>query len=154
MKLKYFIIVTIIFLGCKPIQTLELIEQSPIVYVFPKQVENALKDNLSTLKNTENTVLDLKRFDDYFVVYVSSPDVFWKESTNRRVLVGTEFYPLILDLDYVFATTESSKEVLERLKPESKENYILRKQITHLYHNIFKIKFTRKGEILYQGYDD
>ncbi|WP_299223690.1 hypothetical protein [uncultured Aquimarina sp.] len=144
-----------LLIGCKSTEVAKPSNlDNTIVYVLPVEVENILKNHFSELENTNNVVLDLQRHNDYFVAFVSSSDVFWKIATNRKVVIDTKFYPLIFDLDFSFATTERSGDVLKRLKSNNKENSILRKQIAQLYRNIFKVKFTKEGEVLYKGFDD
>lgn len=150
MKIK-FIIIVILFLGCKSTQTLESNTKNSIVYILPLKVENVLKNHISNLSD-KNVYLDLRREEDNFSIYVSGSDIYWKSRTNRQVALGAKFYPLIFDLDSFFGSAEDAETVLKRLKSESDDDTpFIKKRLTPIYDNVFMVKFNINGEILYKG---
>ncbi|MEE9362069.1 MAG: hypothetical protein V3U92_05670 [Cellulophaga sp.] len=152
MKTKLiFTFILILCLSCGTAQKLESAKQNTIIYIFPSQVENALKDHFLNLENIDEIYLELKREKDIFLLFINDSNIFWKTKTNRKVVVENKLYPLIFDTDSFFGSAEDAELVLKRLKSESKEKPFLRKTITPIYDNVFMLKFKRNGEILYKG---
>ena len=150
MKLAVFLTIITVLLSCKPTQYLENNKVNPIIYILPLEVENVLKAHFLDI-NKDSICLELRKEGDDFSIFVNRSNIFWKSVTNRQVIVGTEYYPLIFDFDSYFGTAENIDVVLKRLKYESKENPFTRKQVTPIYDNVFMIKFKKNGEILHKG---
>jgi len=152
MRITLLIIILLMIIGCKSTKIIDVKHDSNklIPYVLPIEVESILKKHISEIKNIDNLYFDLKKNDESYIIYVTSSDEIWVRATSRKVLIGNDFYPLLFEMDYIFATNEEIDELIKRIK--SKDNYILRKQIYPLYRNIFSVKFTRRGKVLYSGY--
>ncbi len=70
MKLK-FLIISILFIGCKSSNVVESSLNNSIAYVLPLEVENILKKYLSSEERNE-TCLELKKAGDVFSLYVNN----------------------------------------------------------------------------------
>lgn len=146
------IIISIIFFGCKSV-TLpqnENPKEKAIIYVFPKEVENAIGEYLSKSNYTEVT-LELQEEQDHFIIVISNSNIFWKNNSCRKAIIGSNLYPLIFDFDSIFGTAEEEHEVIERLKKPMTSISIRQKKAVNIYDNVFIIKFKQNGNILYKG---
>jgi len=152
MKLRNLILLMLL-ISCKTTNIKYSDVDKDIVYVLPLKVEEKLKDHLSKTESKE-IVLDLQRFENNFIIFVhNNPNIFWSKTTNRKVLIGTKLYPLLIDLDFLFASTKKSKQLIELIKANNNSPLETVDRIAFLSSGSFNVKFTKKGEILSFGYN-
>lgn len=74
----------------------------------------------------------------------------WATSSNRKLFLKGQLYPLIFDYDDLFATSDVEKDILR--KAATTEYFEIGMHRT-LYHYFFYITFRRDGGILTSGYE-
>jgi hypothetical protein len=117
-----------------------------IIYILPDSVGKILANRIN--KNEKLFFYLASRNDEYTIYYSqydkSMGSYSWINNSNRKVFISGSFYPLIFNLDEIFATTENAGEVL---KDYSLQKYPLVKK-TNIVFDGFYITFNQKGDIL------
>ncbi|MDP4183837.1 MAG: hypothetical protein Q8862_01585 [Bacteroidota bacterium] len=90
-------------------------EAKKILYIFPDDVEIKLSKYIENTNKQHEFVVYLmlsKSSDERYKLYIAfykkkhiKNVIYWVKSTNRYVVVNQEKYPLLIDYDYDFSTS-------------------------------------------------
>jgi len=144
------LIIAVVFISCKSARDFSVTSynKSNIVYYFPYKVDSAL--NIIT-KHQKQLYFCLYNNSDSFTLYASTFDKKrinpFVLKTNRQVFIAGRFFPVILDVDMIFGTTSTPKEILNEFN--SKKEVTIKRYYT--IHEGYYIKFKRSGEIVSSG---
>jgi hypothetical protein len=151
----YILIIFLFIVSCCPAQNKNKAQRDSgnlITYILPSSVEQLLQREIN--KKGNNIYFHLQSDSDAYIIYISEIDdksstSYWIRTTNRKLFLNGAFFPLIFDLDEVFATTENNKQVLKKYFTEK---YLTINKTFTLFHG-FHIRFKSNGEILSSGYE-
>jgi hypothetical protein len=139
------ILLCLLFVGCsvKNVKQIPDLDNS-IPYILPSSVEEVMDQYLKS-HEVKNVITFLRKVDDYYEIYIVDDSDFWTSKTKRKVYIKGQFYPLIFDYDYDFASNESATSVKSRLDDNAVDFPIRRNTIYHTYYQSFCVKFTKDG---------
>lgn len=155
--MRYFLIGFVFtqFTACGQTSTNNNFERTEkgIVYFFPLEVENIIKDNIP--KNKDSVFLNLSISADnlYKISIIKATRASkenWAYVSNRIAYIGGNFFPMVFDYDMQFASSDSLPEVKRKIRVSS-EFDVNRSRTIH--HNYFFILFSRQGKIISSGYE-
>jgi hypothetical protein len=146
MKNQMLLLITFLSFASCNIQKNLTNEDHTIVYIVPSSVEELLAKRI---KKEDKVFFHLMSRNDEYSIYYSVYDknmscYSWISNSNRKILIAGSFYPLIFNLDEIFATTESPDQIV---KDYSLEKYPMFKK-TNIVFDGFYINFNLKGDIL------
>jgi len=144
------ILLFFILLGCSGLKTGdERNYQKGIVYVLPHTVLSLLGNQFSDDEQNVHFVLYAAK--DEFTIYKTNhnEEDEWIKNTNRYISVRGKLYPLLFGTDYDFANTENAAQFLV----DQEAGIYLRTQTAAIFDSVYHVTFTKKGEILYEGYN-
>lgn len=144
MKIYGLILLCFLLFSCSLTKT--SITNNDIIYIFSNEIENNIYDLIKRKKM--NFCFDMRKKEDSYIVYISPINVTWSHRTHRKIYIKGELYPLILDTDYLFATTENLKEINDRLTSPDKDVFIIRKSLNVMYDRVYRIEFNKQGQVL------
>lgn len=143
-----------LFISCNSTSKVVQQNKDKILYFLPIDVEKELKLYLENNEDIQKNVsFEIRRYGEEFTIFTSKPDNYWRKVTNRHVVINKKLYPLFFDYDFFFGTAESSEKALKKLMTVSDRSEFARKVVYNHYYNVFNIKFTKKGKILYKGFE-
>jgi hypothetical protein len=118
-------------------------KKGDVTYLLPDDVEIELNEHLSQSTDFNYMVLfSSKDFYELFVIndneYAKRPYGSFITATNRNVMVNGKNYPLLLDYDFNFSTTDTIN-----IGEFGKRDGMVKK-VQPIFHG-YSIKFTNKG---------
>lgn len=120
-------------------------KKGDITYLLPDDVEVELNEHLSQSSGFNYMVLFGSK--EHYELFVINDDEYSKRpygnfitATNRNVLVNGKSYPLLLDYDFNFSTTD-----IVNIGEFGKRDGMVKK-VQSIFHG-YSIKFTNKGII-------
>jgi len=137
MKLFINLFLLISIVSCKAQQ------KGDVTYLLPDDVEVELNTHLSKSSGFNYMVLfDSEDYYELFVIndneYAERPYGSFITATNRNILVNDKSYPLLLDYDFNFSTTDTVN-----IGEFGKRDGMVKK-VQPIFHG-YSIKFTNKG---------
>jgi len=145
------LIIAVIFISCKSARDFGATSynKNDIVYYLPYKVDSTLNQ---IVKQQKQLYFCLYNNSDSFTLYASTFDKKrvhpFVLKTNRQIFIAGKFFPIILDVDMMFGTTSTPKEILSEFNS--------RKEVTieryYTIHEGFYIKFKRNGDIISSGF--
>lgn len=149
--MKYSLILLFFILsGCSGLKNgSERNYQTGIVYVLPHTVLSLLGNQFSDEELNVHFVLYAEN--DEFTIYKvnHNQEDEWLKNTNRYIPIRSKLYPLIFGTDYNFANVENAAQFLKN----EEAGIYLRTRTAPIFDSVYHVTFTKKGEILYEGYN-
>ena len=149
--IRYSLLLLIFILfGCSGLKTESKRNyQNGIVYVLPDTVLSLLGNQFTDDEQNVHFVLYAAK--DEFTIYKTShkEEDEWIKNTNRYIPIQGKLYPLLFSTDFDFANTENAAQFLKN----EKAGIYLRTQTASIFDSVYHVTFTKKGEILYEGYN-
>ena len=152
MRKYFFWLLGVTFIiSCKVSNRLNVGDGSAIVYKVPYAIEELLVSELK--QSNKEAYIEFWNNDGIFKIYLVVHDKDqthpWIVQSNRKMLLGRKFYPIVFDSDRSFALNESPAQVLQILDTSRYPSFS-RKFPGH--SGAYFIKFRQNGEILEKGY--
>lgn len=135
------------FFSCCPGKKAVFREDNLIVYLVPPSVEKVLASKIDTTDKKIFFYLSANKNEYliYFAHYDENESYSgWIKNTSRKLFISGSFYPILFQSDEMFATTESSKDILKKF---SSAKYPTIDKVSILFEG-FYVKFDEKGEII------
>jgi hypothetical protein len=130
------------------------VDSNTIVYFLPTKVEELLTQEI---KNKPDSVylfletIDNGNFKISVQTYKTGDGDLWPKMTNRKVYLNSAFYPLILDYDWLFASSDKGTEILRKSQKDKYFEFGYSRVISHYF---YYIEFKRhSGEVVLTGFD-